>query len=350
MKKLLLSPLCYYLLLPLLFLGCAKEPVPGEESQSIADVSAQNQAFDQEIVAVANRGSASISFIDATTNAVINTLDIPDSEPMYIVFVPAQDRLYVGDRAQNQVHVIDPETMLLESSIDVGNGVFHMWADGSGKRLWVNNDIDQTTSVIDLDSGTVVGTIDIGHKPHDVFLTRNGSRGYISVLNDNANLPDSIYMYNATTLQRMQATAVGKDPHLYHITRGNSLYVPCQSGQLFELNGGNLSVRDEVALEGAHGIYATPSGRNLFVSNISGSRLYSIDTSNNQLIGDPFVSSLSIPHNLVLNAAGDKLFVTHSNATAYQVTIYTVSGIGTLTYQATKVVGSIPFGLAYYAR
>ena len=59
----------------------------------------------EEIVATANRVSGSVSFIDATNNSILKTLDIAGSEPMYAVYVAATDKLYVGDRSQNQVHV-----------------------------------------------------------------------------------------------------------------------------------------------------------------------------------------------------------------------------------------------------
>jgi hypothetical protein len=36
----------------------------------------------EEIVVVANRGGGSISFIDASSNQIINTLSIPSSEPI----------------------------------------------------------------------------------------------------------------------------------------------------------------------------------------------------------------------------------------------------------------------------
>jgi YVTN family beta-propeller protein len=53
----------------------------------------------EESVVVANRGAGSVSFIDPNSNMVTRTLSITGSEPMYVVYVAANDRLYVGDRA-----------------------------------------------------------------------------------------------------------------------------------------------------------------------------------------------------------------------------------------------------------
>ncbi|WP_258931919.1 YncE family protein [Flavobacterium oreochromis] len=73
------------------------------------DTSTENIMY-EETVAVANRNSSSISFFDANTNSIISTLKIPNSEPMYVVFVPTKDKLYVGDRKNKQVHIINPST------------------------------------------------------------------------------------------------------------------------------------------------------------------------------------------------------------------------------------------------
>ena len=167
-----------------LFIGCNKD-----------DDDNTSKVYEERVV-VANRGGGSISFIDATTNIVTNTLSIPESEPMYVVYVSAKDKLYVGDRLAKKIHVINPQTKAIENEITVGNGVFHMWADGHGKQLWVNNDIDNTISVIDLNTNMVIQTINVSMKPHDVFLTKDATKAYVSVLNSDATMPDKIFMYS----------------------------------------------------------------------------------------------------------------------------------------------------------
>jgi YVTN family beta-propeller protein len=134
--------------------GCKKDNTGLQEMQT----------EHEEVVVVANKAGASITFINAKNDEVMKSLSIPGSEPMYVVFVPRYDKLYVGDRQQKKIHVINPATQLVEQSISVGNGVFHMWADAVGKALWVVNDADQTISVIDLASNTVVKTISLRSK------------------------------------------------------------------------------------------------------------------------------------------------------------------------------------------
>ncbi len=305
------------------------------------------QTSTEEIVAVANRASESVSFVDANTNLVLSTLTITGSEPMYVVYVPNRDRIYVGDRAENKVYVIDPKTRTVETSIAVGNGVFHMWPNGQGSQLWVNNDVDNTVSVIDLVNNTVIQTIDVGSKPHDVFVTKDGSKAYVSIINPTT--ADQIYMYSTSTFAKTGEATVGEDPHVFHIATGNKLFVPCQSGQVYALNGTDLTEITNEAYTGAHGIFSAPDDGNIYVANIVDAQLYSINASTSM----PNTTALDVvdakPHNLTVNENGDKLFVTHSGPTANKLSTYTINS-GTLTAQTTIDIGTNPFGLAYYKR
>ncbi|MDI9311323.1 MAG: YncE family protein [Limnohabitans sp.] len=303
----------------------------------------------EEIIAVANRASSSISLIDANSNRVLNTISITGSEPMYIVYSQSKNKLYVGDRAAKKIHVINPSTKTVETSITVGNGVFHMWADGAGNKLWVNNDSDNTISVIDLNTNTVIQTINIGMKPHDVFVTKDGTKAYVSVFNSDATMPDKIFLYNATTYAKVTEANVGKDPHLFHLPTSNKLYVPCQSGQIYTLNGDDLSQISNTNFVGAHGIFASANQSTLFVTNISGAQLYSVNPTNTTINGTALSTSVSTPHNIVINEAGNKLFVSHSGATANKVTVYSINGTS-LSASGTIDVGTNPFGIAYYKR
>ncbi|MEX0273027.1 MAG: YncE family protein, partial [Flavobacteriaceae bacterium] len=300
-------------------------------------------------VVVANRGDASISFIDAATNELIETVDLPDGvEPMYVVYVSSKDKIYVGDRANSQVHIFNPESRKIEGSIDVGDGVFHMWADGRGKRLWVNNDVDNTISVINLASEKVIRTITLDGKPHDVFVTKDGTMAYISILVPEG--PDRVYAYNARNMKMVAATEVGEDPHLFHLQHNNRLYVPCQNtNQVLTLDGESLEVLVDTPMDGAHGIFADRKEENLYITGINVSKLYSVDAANSQLNGTPVETSIVIPHNVVLNRSASKLFVTHSGATANKVSIFDVED-GILREEEIITTATNPFGIAYVKR
>lgn len=301
----------------------------------------------EEIVLSADRSSSGISFINAIDNSIIQTLTIPNSEPMYVNYVAAQDKIYVGDRAQSVVHVVDPNTKQVINQISVGEGVFHMWPTNDGSQLWVNSDVDNTTSVIDLNTEMVIETIDLGGKPHDVFFSTDDSRAFISILVGDINVPDEIHSYNTTSYMLMETVAVGDDPHVFYLNSQSKLYAPNQTGGLYILDD-DLNEIDTIDIDGSHGIFST-NGTDVFVADLPGAELYKINGMTNETVGMPLASTVTIPHNLTVNESNDKLFVTHSSPMNDKVTVYDISGDGMLLSD-TVTVGSNPFGIAYYKR
>lgn len=300
-----------------------------------------------ENVVVTNRGSASLTVIDAKTDAVKQTVSIAGSEPMYVVYVQKTNRLYVGDRAQNKVHVLNPVTFEVEHSVSVGRGVFHMWADGLGEQLWVANDVDNTISVIQL-SDRSVRTLPVEAKPHDVFLTADGQSAYVSMIVGDANTPDKVVRFNTKTLAKVSEANVGEDPHLYFVEQDHKLYVPNQSGGLFVFNQ-DLTVDYKLSLAGAHGVFASRSGEFVLMTNLPGKQLYSLNTRTKALAQPALDVSVNTPHNLVVNAYDNKVFVTHSGGTANQVTVYSLDAQGKLAFSKPVTAGTNPFGIAYYS-
>lgn len=325
-----------------IFIGLAAAVSCKDDNSMAADLP---KKFEEKI-AVANRNGGSVNFIDAATNNVTKTLSIPSSEPMYVVYVPKTDKIYIGDRAGKKIHVVNPKTNEIENSITVGNGVFHMWADGQGKELWVVNDTDKTISVINLSTNSVAHTIDVGFTPHDVFLTQDGTTAFVSVFTADPNT-DKVFKYSTSDYTKTGEKTVGKEPHLYH--SNDRLYVPCQSGKVYALDNA-LNTIYEKDYAGAHGIFISPNYNHLFVASISGNQLISINPSTGNQIGNALPSPAPTPHNIVVNNGGDKMFVTHSGASANTVSTYTVNSSGTPTYSSSVTVGNNPFGITYYKR
>ncbi len=315
-------------------------------------------------VVIANRNSGTILVIDAISNEVTGTYDLPagpgDSapQPMYVVYSSTKNRVFVGDRANNRVVVFSARDFSVEATVEAGAGVFHMWADPQGKQLWVNNDIANTTTVIDPNTLEVLATVatpaDLvaqGGKPHDVILDSQGTYAYVTVL----GLPvafDYVVQYSTETFMEVGRAEVGKDPHLSLARQNDYLYVPSQnSNVVVVLNRETLERVDEISVPGAHGAGMTRNGKFLYTTNLPGggkNALYTIDTRTNSVIGGPVDTPYEVPHNIALTPNNHKLFVTHSGGTADKVTIYTMSGNDPIPVLSGEVtVGLNPFGLAY---
>lgn len=308
----------------------------------------------QERVLIANRGGGSITIIDAVTNNIIDSIKITSpskGEPMYIVY--ADSKVFVGDRANKVVRVYNPANFAEIKTIACGNGIFHMWADPQAKQLWVNNDIDNTITVIDIPTLTVKSTINIGIKPHDVILSKDGNSAFVSIFSGNAD-PDSIFKYSTSTFAITAKKAVGKDPHVS--VTNDKLYVANQSGTVMIFNQSDLSsVKTPLAIPNAHGAFMSHDFSHFYVTNIAGGGtdgLMAINTTSNEIITAATANTpVATPHNIVINSNSTKLFVTHSGASATAVTIYSLAGAGAKpTLIKTLTTGLNPFGLAYYKR
>ncbi len=315
-------------------------------------------------IVVANRGSGDISVIEARTGTLITTIDLPQApgenlpEPMYVVYTRVGDQFFVGDRANDRVVAFDADDYSVIGTVPAGEGVFHMWADFRGRQLWVNNDIDNTTTVIDPSTLTVLATVPTpadlvaqGGKPHDVILDPKGRIAFVSVL----GLPgenDYVIQYSTATFLETGRAAVGKDPHLSVSPRNRLLYVPTQgSNAVYILNRNTMAVVDVLAVPGAHGAGMSYNGKTFYTTNLPGGgtdALFTIDTRTNAVIGEAVDSPYAVPHNIALTPFPDKLYVTHSGGTSDKVTFYNVSSSDPIPVLAGEVtVGLNPFGLSY---
>ncbi len=311
-------------------------------------------------IVIANRGSGTISVINTNTDQVTGTYILPGTntaEPMYVVFVRQGQRVFVGDRANNQVVVFRASDFSVETMIPVGQGVFHMWADPQGSQLWVNNDADKTSSVIDLHTLQVIMTVPtpadlvaMGGKPHDVILGPAGKLAYVSVIGVSGD-NDYVVQFNTQTFEETGRAAVGKDAHLSLTSRNRELYVPCQNNDaVYVLNRFSMDLIETISVPAAHGAGMLTNGKYFYTTNIAGggtNGLYVIDTGNNQVTGSSD-TPYPVPHNIALPTNSKKLYLTHSGAASDKVTVYEISE----RHPAPMFLGEItvelnPFGLAY---
>lgn len=322
----------------------------------LAGVPAEASGPNRGTVVVANRASADLSLIDVRTDEV-TTVALPaganTAEPMYVVF--ASSKVFVGDRANDRVLVYNPVTWRLLDEVPAGAGVFHMWADPLGRQLWVNNDIDNTITVIDTRTLDVIVTIDLpadlvaaGGKPHDVILDRRSA--YVTMLGI-AGDRDVVLRYRLRDFTEAARAEVGDDPHVTIDPARGSLFVATQgSSEVSVLQRFSLNHQDTLSIPAAHGLDITQNGRVVYTTNITGGgtdALWAINVNRGEVIGGPVDSPETVPHNIVLADRDRKLYLTHSGPNT-TVTVYAISRENPVpAYLTTVDVGVNPFGLEY---
>lgn len=312
-------------------------------------------------VVVADRGSGTISVISTKTDELIGAFALPPGvnppEPMYVYATPFQRRVFVGDRANDRVVAFDSRTFEVVGTAETGRGVFHMWGSTVRGELWVNCDIDNTTTVIDMRTLETVATVPtpadlvaLGGKPHDVIVSPDGFFGYVTVLGV-AGDSDYVVQFDADTFEEIGRAEVGDDPHVSLTLRTPHLYVPSQGGDVVHvLDRFSLAPGTDIEVPGAHGAGMSRSGRYFYTTNLPGGgldALWTIDTMTNTVVGQPVDSPYGVPHNIALTPDGRKLYLTHSGPND-KVTVYRIGfGDPVPEYSAEVTVGLNPFGIAY---
>ncbi len=352
------------------FASAAQEPQDPHPPREVEDAQAFPTLGSRKgKIVVANRASGTISVISPTSDRVVVTYALPAGdkmpEPMYVVHT--RDRVFVNDRANNRVAVFSPRTFVVETTVPTGAGSWHMWADPTGRQIWVNNETDKTCTVIDPLSLQVLATVPIpadlaaaGGRPHDVILDPvAGEFAYVTLIGVTGP-SDYVVKFSTQTFAEVGRSAVGKDPHVSATRHNNLLYVPCQnSNVLIALNRETLEHVTSVAIPGAHGAGMAADGNTFYTTNLPGggrAGLWTVDTRTNTVVGEPLATPFATPHNIALvpdrgiffpaERGERKLYLTHSGATNNKVTVYRLNG-NLPVYHKEVTVGFNPFGLSY---
>jgi DNA-binding beta-propeller fold protein YncE len=85
--------------------------------------------------------------------------------------------MYVSNRVENTISVIDERTLEIVRKYSVPGGPDCMDLSADGKELWVTSRWVMKVSVLDLASGKVVRQYPVGRSPHGIFVSKAPSPG-----------------------------------------------------------------------------------------------------------------------------------------------------------------------------
>jgi YVTN family beta-propeller protein len=162
--------------------------------------------------------------IDTASNAVATT--IPADDPSAVAITPDGTHAYVTSRSENTVSVIDTASNTVVATIAVGvfpGGVaFTPYGTHPSERddrrqqplAYVTNEVDSTVSVINTGNNTVVSTIPVGQGPIGVAFTPDGTLAYVTNANDN-----TVSVIDTASNKVVATIPVGNSPVAVAITR-----------------------------------------------------------------------------------------------------------------------------------
>jgi predicted alpha-1,2-mannosidase len=232
----------------------------------------------------------SVSPIDLATGTLLPKIAV-GSSPRDAAF--GGGMLYVCDRDDAKISVVDPRSLAVVSTIKVGNGPSGILADPGGATLWFVNAYSGTVQSIDAQSGIASAPIEIGGTLRSAALA--GSTLYVTVSSNNEVIPIDV-----------RTKAIGK---------------PIAVGEQPE------------------GIAATPDGKWLYVVNHGSNDVTPIDVATGMALHP--ISVGVAPVNVTLSADGRAAYV--SNAAIDSITIV---DLAKNEARHSVVTGGEPYGMA----
>jgi YVTN family beta-propeller protein len=107
--------------------------------------------------------------IDVARDSVIATIAVGDTKPVGVVISPNDKRVYVAEGRGAQVTFIDATTNTVVDSIAVGRRPWGIALSHDGERLYTADGGSNTVTVIDIPRRHVIATVTVGEKPYDVL-------------------------------------------------------------------------------------------------------------------------------------------------------------------------------------
>src|SRR6266404_2469698 len=107
---------------------------------------------------------------------------------------------YITNGGDNSMSVIDTATNTVIATIPVSDRPFSVVVTPDGSKVYVTNNNSgnpRTVSVIDTATNTVIATIHVGAKPFGVAVTPDGSKVYVA--NNNPGNPGTVSVIDTAT-------------------------------------------------------------------------------------------------------------------------------------------------------
>lgn len=211
-----------------------------------------------------------------------------------------------------------------------------MGAPAMADRAFVSNEKDNTVSVIDVDTGTVIETIKVGQRPRGLILAHDDKWMLVAVSDDNR-----IEVYDTETYKFVKSLKSGEDPELFAMhPDGKRIFIANEDDNLVtvvDIDSNKIVAEIPVGVE-PEGIGMSPDGKTVVNTSETTNMAHFIDTTTNKIVHNVLVDQR--PRVAEFTADGKQLWVSSEIGG-------TVSVIDVATH---KVITKINFEVAGITR
>ena len=254
---------------------------------------------------------------------------------------------YISNYGDNTVSVIDTATNTVVATVPVGTGPIGVAVTPTGTRVYVTL-VTGFVSVIDTATNTVAATVPVGNSAGAVAVTPTGTRVYVA--NDPSDrpaptTPGRVSIIDPATNTVVATVTVGNSPRGVAVTPdGSRVYVAHSfvPGIVSVIDTATNTLVATVAVGSVpESVAVNPAGTRVYVTNGGSDTVSIIDTATNTVVATVPVGSA--PQGVAVNPTGTRVYVANAKNTSNNVSVLDTA---TNTVVATVPVGNNPVGVA----
>jgi YVTN family beta-propeller protein len=258
---------------------------------------------------------------------------------------PAKPLLVVLCKADNELAIVDPDSMTVTQKLPTGVGPHEVAVSPDAKTAYVANYGDQksignTLTVVDLVERKVTRTVDLGvlRRPHGLAVARDGKVWFTAELNAVVGRYDPAAEKVDAIIGTGQALShmVARDPVTGKLFTAN---IVADSVTVIDPRGSHPKPVHIAAHQGPEGIAISPDGKSLWVGHVKSGDIAVIDTTTSQ-VTDTLETDGGVPIRLTFTPDGKRVLA--SDAKGGAVLIYDAA---TKKQLGRIEVGNTPVGV-----
>jgi len=304
-----------------------------------SDINATPDDREATFTVVASDGiaSADVSVVVPVVPLARSTIQV-GAGPGGFAFSPDGRYAYVTNTGDNTVSVIDTTTDTVVATVsDIGHTSLGVAVSPDGSRVYVSNlETEGTVTAIDTATNTPVGDpIPVGAFPAGLVVSADNTKVYVTNVDDG-----TVSVIDVATHAVVKTIPVGGSAFdIVLAPDGTTAYaVSTWAGPVAVIDTATDTVTTTIELDGVPGgIAVSPDGKVLYVSDGANDGVWMIDTATNTVIGDPIAVGPS-PFSMAVSPDGGLLYVINTaDETMSVIDTSTRTVVATLEAQVGRV-------------